>query len=174
LIKIRTFILASAFVCINATLVIAQTASPSPSASAASKVIDQYFDLYFQFHPSAATAAGFHQYDNQLEDYSHASSAREAQSLRDFAPKLARALTQKPSQPDAADIEYLQSCIKSRLLEIETIRSWQSDPDTYASGPAYSLFLLMKRNYAPPEKRLRSVIAREKQIPAAIQAGART
>jgi len=171
LIKISTFILASAFVCINATLVIAQTASASPSASAASKVIDQYFDLYFQFHPSAATAAGFHQYDNQLEDYSHASSAREAQSLRDFAPKLARALTQKPSQPDAADIEYLQSCIKSRLLEIETIRSWQSDPDTYASGPAYSLFLLMKRNYAPPEERLRSVIAREKQIPAAIQAG---
>ena len=77
----------------------------------------------------------------------------------------------KPSQPDAADIEYLQSCINSRLLEIETIRSWQSDPDTYASGPAYSLFLLMKRNFAPPEDRLRSVVAREKQIPAAIEAG---
>jgi hypothetical protein len=139
LIKLSTFILASAFVCINATLVIAQATSPAPSASAASKVIDQYFDLYFQFHPSAGTAAGFHQYDNQLGITPNPPASGSA-SAACLCPKARARAAEKPSQPDAADIEYLQSCINSRLLEIETIRSWQSDPDTYASGPATSLF----------------------------------
>ena len=35
---------------------------------------DNYFDqYYFKFNPTQGTAAGFHQYDNQLEDYSRAS-----------------------------------------------------------------------------------------------------
>ena len=40
------------------------------------RLVDDYFDAYFQFHPKDATAAGFHQYDSKLEDFSRA--AREA------------------------------------------------------------------------------------------------
>ena len=52
----------------------AQNTSPgATNAEAAAtteynSVVDQYFDAYFHFHPSEGTAAGFHQYDNMLED----------------------------------------------------------------------------------------------------------
>jgi uncharacterized protein (DUF885 family) len=152
------------------TLAPAQVAPSQSGVPLASKLVDEYFNLYFHYHPSAATSAGFHRYDQQLEDYSRASRDREAQSLRAFEPKLARALAapRKLPQSDALDLQFLQSSIQSRLLDIETIRTWQKDPDPYASGPAYSLFLLIKRDFAPQEDRLRSVIARERKIPAAL------
>jgi hypothetical protein len=56
------------------------------------------------------------------------------------------------------------------LLELETIQGWRKDPDTYTSGVTNGIFLLMKRNFAPPEERLRSVIARERQFPKAFAA----
>ena len=45
---------------------------------------DQYFDqYYFKFNPSSGTAAGFHQYDTQLEDYSRASLDQQITTLKD-------------------------------------------------------------------------------------------
>jgi hypothetical protein len=73
-------------------------------------------------------------------------------------------------QQDADDLEFVESQINGRLLDLQEIRNWQKDPDPYASGPAYSVFLLMTRNFAPAEDRLRSVIGREDQIPAVLAA----
>ena len=151
---------------------LAQVAPSQAPVSPATELVEQYFNLYFQYHPSAGTAAGFHEYDDQLEDYSRSALEREVQSLRAFEPKLVAALAapQKLPQSDALDLRFLQSSIRSRLLDIETIRDWQNDPDPYASGPAYSLFLLIERDFAPQEARLKSVIARERKIPAALLA----
>jgi uncharacterized protein (DUF885 family) len=68
------------------------------------------------------------------------------------------------------DLELLKSTIKSRLLELETIRMWRKDPDLCPSGVTSSIYLIIKRSFAPPEVRLRSVIAREGAIPGAIVA----
>ena len=146
------------------------SANPAPTSGAFDTVVDEYFDLYFGFHPTAATAAGFHQYDEKLEDLSRAGLEREAAALRSFLPKLEKARSAPLPQQSADDLEFVQSQIRSRLLELETIRMWEKDPDPYASQPAYSLFLLMKRHFAPPEVRLRSIIARERQIPAMLDA----
>ena len=133
-------------------------------------VVDAYFDLYFELHPSVATSDGLHQYDSKLEDFSRAGVERETSALRAFLPRLEKVRQTSLSQQDADDLDFIQSQIKGCLLELEDIHTWETDPDPYASGPAYSLFLLMKRNFAPPEARLRSVIARENQIPAVLEA----
>src|ERR1017187_8243748 len=60
--------------------------APSPEAAATAEynaVVDQYFDAYFHFHPSEGTAAGFHQYDNQLEDLSQQGRDAELSFLLD-------------------------------------------------------------------------------------------
>ena len=147
----------------------AQTSKPATPITF-DQLVDEYFDLYFRFHPSAGTLAGFHQYDSQLEDYSAKTRNAEIEALRAFAPKLEQRLAATPSQDQSLDLEFLRNRVRGTLLELETIRPWQKDPDPYASGPAYALYLLIKRNYAPPEERLRSVIEREKQVPAALQA----
>ncbi len=160
--------------CLALALAIPLSASgqPSPAASdAANSLIEKYFGLYFRFHPTAATAAGFHQYDTQLEDWSRANLDREAQTLKTFLPELQNALRKGPPSLTADDLRFVESQIRARLLELETIRMWQKDPDLYASSQAYSIFVVMKRDFAPAQERLRSVIARERQIPGTFAAG---
>jgi len=70
-----------------------------------------------------------------------------------------------PLETERADRELLLHEIDGRLLELEQIRGWEKDPDRYASRITYSVFLIMSRKFAPPEDRLRSVIARERQMP---------
>lgn len=146
-------------------------ASPQSKADSVDQLVDRYFDTYFRFHPTIGTLNGFHQYDGQLEDFSRSNLDREAASLKALLPDFQKILAAKPDQAKADDLEFLESQIHSRLLELETIRMWQKDPDLYGSAPAYSIFLLIKRNFAPPEDRLRSVVARERQIPALFSAG---
>ena len=41
------------------------------------KVSDEYFDkIYFPNQPTVGTLVGYHQYDTQLEDYSHKKDRR--------------------------------------------------------------------------------------------------
>jgi uncharacterized protein (DUF885 family) len=55
--------------------------------------------------------------------------------------------------------------IHSRLLTLQTIRPWAKDADNYSSACANAAFTLMERKFAPADDRLRSLIAREKQMP---------
>ena len=47
---------------------------------------------------------------------------------------------------------------------------WRKDPDVYISDLSYGVFMIMRRNFAPPAERLRSVIAREREIPRVLEA----
>ncbi len=60
--------------------------------------------------------------------------------------------------------------IRSSLLSLNTIRPWEKDPDLYSSGISNGAFVLMERTFASPDDRLRSLVAREKQMPAALKA----
>ena len=64
------------------------------------------------------------------------------------------------------DREMVLGNIRSTLLTLETIRPWEKNPDNYSSTCANAAFVLMERKFAPPDDRLRSLIAREKQMPA--------
>lgn len=128
-------------------------------------LVDRYFDAYFQFHPSAATAAGFHEYDTKLEDLAQAKVKAELASLSRLQSEFDRFPKGQLSETAAADFEFLDSTIKARVLDLQTTQSWRRDPDFYTQTASASIFLIMKRNFAPQPERLRSVIAREKQIP---------
>jgi uncharacterized protein (DUF885 family) len=146
-----------------------------PTKSAASvadlnALVDRYFDFYFPLHPTEATATGFHQYDGQLEDYSAAARERQARGLKDFLARFSAVDRSKLPADTAADLDWIISSLNSGLLELNDIQMWRKDPDSYSGGVTNSIFLIMKRNYAPPEQRLRSVIARERQIPKAFDA----
>ena len=129
------------------------------------RLVDNYFDFYFQFHPKEATAAGFHQYDSKLEDYSRASREGEISNLRTFGAEFDRLDPAKLPAESAGDLAFLQNTIKARLLELQSVQMWRKDPGLYVGDTTDSIFVLVKRSFAPPEERLRSVIARERQIP---------
>ncbi len=126
---------------------------------------DQYFDDYFKFNPTSATAAGFHDFDPELEDYSSASIAAQVAWLRGVDKKLAPIDPKALDAADAADLLILVNSIHSQLLSLETIRNWEKNPDTYSTGITNSVFTIMEREYAPANIRLRAAIAREQKIP---------
>jgi uncharacterized protein (DUF885 family) len=132
-------------------------------------LVDKYFDFYFSFHPTEATAAGFHQYDQKLEDYSAAAHDQQIRGLKEFLAKFEAVDGSKLPANTGADLEWIMSSIHSGLLELENIQMWRKDPDHYTGAVTNSIFLIMKRNYAPPEERLRSAIERERQIPKALE-----
>ena len=137
------------------------------------KLVDHYFDEYYSYHPSQATVDGFHQYDSQFEDYSLAAIAAETRSLEQLQAQFEQFPAESLSPESAADRQLVISKIRSQLLELEKIRLWEKNPDKYSSDLASSAFGIMSRNFAPPEARLKSLIAREKQMPNALAQGRR-
>jgi len=142
-------------------------AKTKPAAlSSWDRLVDQYFDdYYFPFHPSFGTQAGLHRYDTQLEDYSRAGVEAEVKALKEVRGKIQGFLATGLTAEQQADREMLLHEIDGRLLELEQIRGWEKNPDRYPGRITYSVFLIMNRTFAPPEERLRSVIARERQMP---------
>ena len=126
---------------------------------------EQYFDDYFRLNPTAGTAAGFHDYDTELEDYSAASTTAEIAWLHAIDKKLAPIDAKALDAPDAADLQILVNSIHSQLLSLEVIRNQEKNPDLYSSGVTNSIFTIMERDYAPANIRLRAAIAREQKIP---------
>jgi uncharacterized protein (DUF885 family) len=129
------------------------------AAPSLDRLADQYFDqVYFKYAPTAATAAGFHQYDTQLEDLSASTVHAQIAALHEWEKKL-EAVEASP------DRDILLNSMRSTLLRLESIRGWQKNPDLYSSGPTAAIFSLMERPYAPADVRLKAAVEREKQIP---------
>jgi uncharacterized protein (DUF885 family) len=130
---------------------------------------DQYFnDVLFRFSPSGGTAAGLHQYDSQLEDYSAAGIQQQIAALHTYEARIAAIDPAALDAPVAGDRQILLNSIRSSLLTLEVIRPWEKNPDNYSSGLAGSVFVIMSRNYAPANTRLKAVVAREQKMPVAL------
>jgi len=128
-------------------------------SAGAQSLYDQFFDeYYFHFNPTAGTFAGFHENDGRLEDYSRAGVERRLGVLDSWLIGFSKEF---PS----ADRDLVLNYIRASKLELETIRMWERDPDRYSSGITNSAFSIMARKFDSPEKRLRSLILREKAMP---------
>ena len=133
-------------------------------------MVDYYFDSYFHFHPSDGTAAGFHQYDNMMEDLSEHGRDEELSFLLEAKQAAGYRHLERYTEEQRTDWKLLSNFINARLLELQEIRMWQKNPDVYSSSATSSIFGLMSRKFAPPADRLKSVIAREQKIPANLAA----
>jgi uncharacterized protein DUF885 len=142
-----------------------------PPAPAFSKFVDEYFDARFAAVPSQATEDGFHQYDSQLEDRSRARIEARIAELKGFLARLQAMDRSRLSFDDQIDADAIEGQIRGQLLDQETIRNWEHNPMGYAGLPGSSADGLIKRDFAPAADRLRSLIAREKRMPAIYAAG---
>src|SRR2546426_5653475 len=143
--------------------------SEQSRGSAMSQFVDEYFNAYFEWNPSAATSLGLHQYDEKIEDYSAAEIAQRIEDLKQFQTRLA-GLPSRRSADESIDIEILEGQIRAELLDLETLETWRHNPMNYVSVPGSAIDNLMKRNFAPADERLQSVTARLKGIPKMIAA----
>jgi uncharacterized protein (DUF885 family) len=128
-----------------------------------SQLVDAYFNDYFAANPTAGTSVGFHQYDKQLEDFSLAAHERNGRMLHAYLKEFEALGAGSLSAAERNDCELMMNTIRALLLEEERIQMWRRNPDLYSSALTGSIFTLIKRDFAPVDERLRSVIEREKQ-----------
>jgi Bacterial protein of unknown function (DUF885) len=138
---------------------VAYSQAQSPS------LYDRFFDEYlFPNNPTTATSSGVHKYDGQLEDYSKAGVAHRTAELKKWEVQFA-------ALPAGDDRDLVLSNIRASLLELESVRQWEKNPDNYSSGITNSAYTLMSRKFAPPEARLKSLIERERRMLKVLQDG---
>lgn len=137
--------------------------------------IDDFLPEFFAFHPETATAWGVHAHDDQLTDFSERGIARDATRLKRALSRLKQIPLEEPHRRNGispqlrCDLLLTRSTLEAALFDVEEMRPWQRDPASYNEIINFSLFALMKRNFAPLQRRVRSIIEREKQIPDALQ-----
>lgn len=124
---------------------------------------------FYAFEPSWATTSGLHRYDSLLGDRSRAAIDAEIARTRRTLAEVKRIDARRLSDSTGIDYDLFGRQVEGHLFDLTEIRRWENDPSIYNYGDG--IFALIARNFAPPEERLRSVIARLKQVPRLLESG---
>ncbi len=127
------------------------------------KLSEDYLKGYLDWRPANGTGLGYHQYDGKVTDLSKASIAAELARLKDYDQKFAALDTGAMSSQAFMDYRILRSSIKNEISGFEDTQPLFKNPMSYAGVIDVSIYV--KRNFAPIENRLRSIIAIEKMAP---------
>ena len=137
---------------------------PIPFAdSVYQQTVDSLVTGYLNLHPQFAVSLGIHQYDGILADYSKNALDRELAWLNEYNQKLDKMDTASLSQKNFYDLRIVQNEIKSDIFDLTELKTYTKNPMTYAGAIDVNTYI--KRNFAPLENRLRSIIALENQAP---------
>ena len=122
------------------------------------------------FSPSAATAAGLHEYkgkklDELLDDFSPENLARQKLYFEKFQTSLAELNPAGLTPEDRADLAILQDQIALSLLDLKEVHSEMHAPQMYVETLGNALFAPNALEYAPKPERIRQIIARLQKVP---------
>jgi uncharacterized protein (DUF885 family) len=126
-------------------------------------VAEEYIKGYLGAHPLEGTALGLHEYDGKITDYSRLALDAELSRLRRFDDRLAKFDPGKLSPRQSIDLRILQAAVKKDLFEMQDMSVFERNPMVYARAVDVNVYI--KRNFAPLEDRVRSLVAIESQIP---------
>jgi uncharacterized protein (DUF885 family) len=126
---------------------------------------------HYRRHPSTATDLGIHLYDPVMDDASKQTIDDETAERTSFLQELQKIDPATLTPDRQLDREQLMHAMDAGILASTVIRTWAKDPDFYSAGVTNAAYVIMKRKFAPASDRLRSLIAREKRMPAFLDEG---
>src|SRR5947199_4425708 len=126
-------------------------------------VAEEYIKGYLGAHPLEGTALGLHEYDGKITDYSRLALDAELSRLRRFDDRLNKFDRTKLSCRQSVDLRIVQAAVKKDLFKMHEMSVFEANPMVYARAADVNVYI--KRNFAPFEDRVRSLVAIESQIP---------
>jgi uncharacterized protein (DUF885 family) len=127
------------------------------------KVADEYIKGWLAAHPITATQLGIHDFDGRIGDFTRLALDAELSRLKRFDERLKRFDAAKLSAAKAADLRILHAAIRKDLFEFQAANTFENNPMVYAQAIDVNVYI--KRNFAPLEERVRSIITIENQVP---------
>ena len=124
-----------------------------------------YLEQELQANPEEATELGDHRFDGQLTDYSAQARAKELATQREFREKLNALDGSQLTGANNVDFRILKENIDYKIFQAEELKEPDWNPLVYMQSLANSLYLLVARDFATPEKRIASLRQRMEAIP---------
>jgi uncharacterized protein (DUF885 family) len=132
------------------------------------KIAHDYIEQELQSNPEQATELGDHRFDGQLTDYSPEARARELAAQKEFRNKLSAIDGSRLTGANNVDFRILKENIDYKIFQAEELKETEWNPLVYMQSLANSLYLLVARDFAPPEKRIPNLRQRMEKIPRVI------
>jgi len=127
------------------------------------KLSEEFLNSYLAWRPQYGVSLGYHQYDGKITDFSKASLAAEVSRLKEYDKKLSEIDLASLSAKKQFDWKILSYNIKREIFTFENLKIYTKNPMTYAGAIDVSIYI--KRNFAPLEQQIKSIIAIENQAP---------
>src|SRR5918996_1560073 len=132
--------------------------------------VDEYLSYLYEVHPTNATFDGVHLHDDVLEDLGRPAVDAQIRELGAFARRLAAIDPARLTDVERLERPALEANIRSRLFELESVRTWERNPQCYGDLLSTSLAGQALFDYAPLPERARRVLSKLRQVPRLIQA----
>lgn len=132
------------------------------------KLSDEFLEYYLEAHPVSATWIGEHRFDAEIDDLSREARDSEISRLNGFTARLGGIDGGKLSRDNRIDAQILENKIQKMLFSMSDLKEWEKNPLVYTRLFSNSIYLLIARDFAPLEDRLKSAVKRLEKFPAAV------
>jgi len=130
------------------------------------KTLEEYLDLLWKFYPTQATLAGFHGYDDKLEDFSSRNVTKRYEKLDELNKAFIVEIDQEKLSPEVKiDHSMIVDGLALELLQHESLLPWEYDPLFYNKIIYNCVRPLMTGDFGSPEERAENAVKRLNEIP---------
>src|SRR5205809_156756 len=144
------------------------TARANPKDDEFQKIAHDYIERELETNPEEATELGDHRFDGRLTDYSPEARTKELATQKEFRDKLNAIDGSQVTGANKVDFRILKENIDYKIFQAEELKEPDWNPLVYNQSLANSLYLLVARDFAPPEKRIPNLRQRIEEIPRVI------
>lgn len=130
------------------------------------KTLGKYLNEHWKFYPTAATLAGFHDYDSKLEDFSEKNLDKRVDVLDTYSKEFAAEIDRnKLSTEVLIDYEMMLDALGLEILKNENLLPWEYNPIFYNEIFINCIGGLFAKEFAPLETRAKNAVERLKDLP---------
>ena len=134
------------------------------------KTLDNYLDELWKFYPTSATLAGYHKYDNQLEDLSGKNIEKRHDVLDKLNQEFVAKIDKSKLSPELQiDHEMAIDALDLQILKHESLVPWEYNPIFYNEIFINCIRSLFTKEFAPLNARAKNAADRLKGLPKLIK-----
>ncbi len=143
------------------------------------KLVNEILEFRWKDSPVSATFSGIHKYDSELDKTDPESRRRHLKKAKAYLRKMDRLSSDlriqgkkaKLSKDEEMDLRMLRDSLRTEIAEEERLRSFKRNAWIYPYIGLLGCYLLILRDFAPLNRRMKSVLGRLKQIPGLMKQG---